>query len=258
LITFITTALAAIILWFQPKQYLSTATALPASSVAADKARIFNENIEYLYSNFGNTDDLDRILGTAELDTLFKAVAAENTLGDYYKIKDGDKLFGAAKHLKENSDIVKSGFGELKIKVWDKDKEKAAQLANSLLKNLQSIHQQLQSSGNALILQNIKADHQALSMQLQNSDDSTLNNDANIASARKAAQLQQLQQYEKLIAEYNLMLRTNPPVLLVVENATPSYKADKPKSLQTILLVLFASAAFAFLMVLFFESRKTA
>src|SRR5689334_6862621 len=75
------------ITFLQPRKYLSTATAVPASSVATDKARIFNENIQGLYSALGSPDDLDRIIGTANLDTVYMAVAQQFTLPDHYKLK---------------------------------------------------------------------------------------------------------------------------------------------------------------------------
>jgi LPS O-antigen subunit length determinant protein (WzzB/FepE family) len=43
-----------------PKKYLSVATALPANSLMADKARVFNSNIEALYSDFGTPDVIGR------------------------------------------------------------------------------------------------------------------------------------------------------------------------------------------------------
>ena len=72
-------SLAAVgtILYLQPVKYLSTTTALPASSYAADKASIFNNNIQQLYPAMGTPDDLDMIVGTAQLDTVYIAVAEE-------------------------------------------------------------------------------------------------------------------------------------------------------------------------------------
>ena len=259
LITLFATAISYVLLLIQSKQYLSVATALPASSISADKARIFNNNIEQLYSNFGNTNDLDRILGTTELDTLYKTVVKEHNLVDYYKTdKSTDPALMAASELRKNASIAKSGFGELKIKVWDEDNKKAALLANSLLRNLESIHQQLQNKSNEIVLENIKKDYETIKQQFQfDSLNASGDNDA-LLTIRKNTQLEQLRQYEKLMAEYNLVLRTNPNILLVVEHATPSIKTDRPKIFQTLLLVFFAAAAFSFLSILFLESRRSA
>ena len=42
-----------VITFLKPRQYLSVATAVPASSFASDKSKIFNENIQTLYSALG-------------------------------------------------------------------------------------------------------------------------------------------------------------------------------------------------------------
>ena len=43
---------------------------------------------------------------------------------------------------------MRSEYGELKIKVWDTDKNLAPQLANAILDKLNSIHQSLQAANN--------------------------------------------------------------------------------------------------------------
>src|SRR5687768_11091291 len=99
-------AIALIVLLFSPKKYLSTATALPANSAVADKARLFNSNIEVLYSDFGSPDELDRMEGTARLDTIFIATAKELNLASHYDIQSGeDQIYKASSRLKKNSQI---------------------------------------------------------------------------------------------------------------------------------------------------------
>src|SRR5258705_12139165 len=76
-----------IITFLKPRQYLSVTTAVPASSFASDKGKIFNENIQTLYSTLGTPDDLDRIVGTATLDTVYLFVAYQFNLFAHYNIK---------------------------------------------------------------------------------------------------------------------------------------------------------------------------
>src|SRR3954466_3234295 len=87
-LTLIATVIALVVALLSPKKYLSTATALPANSVVADKAHIFNPNIEALYSDFGTPDELDRLEGTGLLDTIFIATAKELQLAGHYGIND--------------------------------------------------------------------------------------------------------------------------------------------------------------------------
>src|SRR5678815_5332905 len=86
-ITLLATILALIFALLSPKKYLSVATALPVNSVTADKARLFNSNIEALYSEFGLPDELDRMEGTAKLDTIYIAASEKYHLNNHYSIK---------------------------------------------------------------------------------------------------------------------------------------------------------------------------
>ena len=66
---------------------------------------------------------------------------------------------------------------------------------------------------------------------------------------------EQRTQYEKLVAQYSLMVQTNPPALLVVEAARPGIKPDKPDVWPALVLTFFAALLFSFLMALFLEMR---
>jgi CRISPR/Cas system-associated protein endoribonuclease Cas2 len=234
------------------KKYLSTATALPTNSALSDRARIFNPNIEALYSEFGSPDDLDRIEGTAMLDTLYIAAVEANRLIVHYEIENKtDAVYRAARQLKKSSSISRSGYGELKINVWDKDRTMAAQLANDLLQRIQQLHQQLRNQGNARALNQIKEEYTRTEQQFRVIADSLQRSggpSAEIIGAKKAALLEQLQENQKLIAQYSLSLNTNPPVLVTVERARPALKADKPDTAKTVALTAFASFVLVFLL----------
>lgn len=253
------TALAVLVAYFvslgSPKEYLSTATALPANSLTADKARIFNNNIEALYSDFGTPDELDRLEGTGMLDTLFIAAARDYDLAAHFGTGEGEGLYKAAMRLKKNAKIARSAYGELKVKVWDEDRNLAATLANALMQKIQEIHQHLQNENNQLILQRIEAEYKSKQQQYLGSD-STMRAAGGLLPVRRAVLLEQLQQYEKLIDQYNLALHTNPAVLLTVEPARPSLWPDKPRTAQVLLFTLAAALATTFLVALFLQSRK--
>ncbi len=238
------------ITFLKPGQYLSVATAVPASSFAADKSKIFNENIQALYSALGSPDELDIILGTAKLDTVYLAITDEFSLFDHYKItgKASNIRTSSASQLRENSKVMKSEYGELKVKVWDTDKNLAPQLANAILDKLQSIHQDLQSAGNEATLKGLSSGKEKLQLQL----------DTTSVSTEKKISLQgQLQQYEKLIGEYQLMVDSKPPSLLTVEKAKPSAHPDKPRRLQIMVATAVLSLIFALFAALIMERRKT-
>lgn len=219
LLTGISLLVVAAVVYFQPSRYLSVATALPASSFQSDKASIFNNNIQELYPSIGEPDDLDRILGTARLDTVYLAVADSFNLWDHYKTEEKGKaaLTKAAISLKKYSKVTKSDYGELKVKVWDTDKNLAPELANAILDQLNTIHRELQNESNKYILNNLLAKRNA---QRSFVDSVFTTGHAQAANA---------DQYQQLIFQYQLMVDTKPSVLLVVEKARPSERPILPK-----------------------------
>jgi len=286
-LTLVATILALIVSLLRPKEYLATVTALPANSLGADKARIFNTNIEALYPELGTPDELDRIEGTAKLDTIYIDVAGSFNLAPHYGIEKiaPNVIYKAALELKKNTDIRRSAYGELKIKVWDGDPSMAALLANALLNKLNEIHQHIQNVNNTAVLQRLKKDleikeqqvdsieAQVVNFQTSNSEydlSENLNqgriaNDTNRSkaslrfrhiTAQTLALKNQIKDYYQIISQYELAVNTNPHVLIAVENARPSIWPDKPKIFQTTVFAFGASLLFSFLLALFTESRK--
>jgi len=264
-ITILATILALIFSLLSPKKYLSVATALPVNSVTADKARMFNSNIEALYSDFGLPDELDRIEGTAKLDTLYIAASEKFNLSGYYLIKNaGEGMYKAAMRLKKNTRIEHSAYGELKIKTWDHDRNKSAELANFLMQKLQELHQHLQAQIAISTLEKINDQYilkQTEYIQLTDS----LHEQTNKAFASAGNEMMkskilsltsQLQQLDKMRSEYQLAINANSPVLLIVENARAPLWPDKPKVLITVLLTFFAALLSSYLTALFIERRN--
>ncbi|MDB5208597.1 MAG: hypothetical protein JWR72_3672 [Flavisolibacter sp.] len=285
LLTLLATAVAFIVSMLIPKQYVSTVTALPANSMLSDKARIFNNNIEGLYPEIGGPDELDPIEGTAKLDTVYIAAASAFHLAPHYAIEEGTAYadYKAAIILKKKTDIRRSAYGELKIKVWDVDPAVASQLANILLQKINEIHQHLQSANNTQILQKIRDALTAKQKELASIEQSvtsykggnqynpkneafTGNNSVSDTSAKpeKLSTLTgnmpmlsgQVTEYQKLIAQYELAIKLAPQPLLAVEAARPSLWPDKPNVLQTTIVALIASLLFSFLLALLVDSRN--
>lgn len=238
-----------IITFLKPQQYLSTATAVPASSFASDKSKIFNENVQALYATLGTADDLDMIVGTANLDTVYLAVTDQFNLFDHYKIKEtGDAARKKASSLlKKNTKVMKSEYGELKVKMWDTDKNLAPQLANAVMDKLQSIHQNLLGAGNEATLKGLIAGKKKLEAKIDS---------ANLSTENKIVIQGQIQQYEKLIGEYQLMVDSKPPSLIIVENAKSSDWPDRPRRTQILIATAVLSLLFALFAALIMERRK--
>ena len=271
------TLLALAISLLQPKEYIGTVTGVPANSALADKARLFNNNIEALYPELGTIDELDRIEGISKLDTLYLSVAAEQNLVSYYGINaDAQSLYKAAMKLKKTTNIRRSAYGELKINVWDKDPLQAALLANALFTELNTIYQHTSETNNERVLAQLKSGYAQKKVALDsmhqlmshyegsriidfNSSDSApyrAKRNGSLAIADFAMLPEQIKEYERIISQYELALNTSMQPLIVVENARPAFYADKPKIFQTVLFAFGASLILSVLLAVFIESRN--
>jgi uncharacterized protein involved in exopolysaccharide biosynthesis len=256
--------IAYIICMMQARQYLSVATALPASSLGNDKARVFNSNIQALYSSLGTTDELDMLVGTGQLDTIYLAVTDEYNLQDHYKMKEeGDAArTKAALSLKKNTHVLRSDYNELKVKVWDTDKHLAAQLANALMVRLQSIHSALQNMSNEATINALDLNVKKAKQSIDSIGSFLANADITAAAAkeftdRRESLMAQIHQYENLRAEYQLIIDTKTSALLVVENARPAQYADRPNTPMILMITGFLALLFAFFTAAILESNKT-
>jgi hypothetical protein len=248
-VVLLSVTVVGVITFLKPRQYLSVTTAVPGNSYASDKSSIFNENIQGLYTALGSPDDLDMILGTAGLDTVYLAVTDAFNLFDHYKVKEKGEAARqkAANLLKKNSRVIKSDYGELKVKVWDTDINLAPQLANAIMEKLKAIHQDLQTAGNETTMKGLISEKE----KLQRQTDST-----STSPEQKAIIKSRISEYEKLISEYQLIITTKPPVLLVVEKAKAALRPDKPRRVQTITATALLAFIFSILAGLLLESRK--
>lgn len=258
----ITLVVATIIVLLIPKKYLGVATALPASSYAQDKTGVFSQNLQSLYSALGSPDDLDMVVGTAHLDTVYHFAAKQFDLVRHYHINTSgrESLLKAARILKERTRVVKSDYGELKVKVWDTDRDWAATLANAIMEKLQQMHQDVQTTNNAMMLSRINSEYDQKKIHYQVLSDS-LQRTTNQASTdflnmQKSSLLQQMAQYEKLLDQYTLMVKAKPQTLIIIERATPALKPDKPRSLEIVIAATVLSLFFAVFAALVLERRR--
>jgi hypothetical protein len=227
---------AFLVSWLTPKKFLAIATALPASSYSNDRSRLFNENLEALYSSLGNPDDLDYVIGTAKLDTVYLFVTDSLFLATHYDVKETGEAARrkAASLLQKNSRIEKSGYGELKVKVWDKDRGKAAVLANAILAKLGAIHRDLQSVSNRATLQ-------------------SLERQKTLADTTPSAQRID---YDRLINEYRMLTDAAMPVIIPVEFARVPEWPDKPRTWRNVTLAAGLALVFSIILAAFMAGRK--
>lgn len=224
-------------LYLRKPVYRSASTALPASTYASDPGRLFNANIQALYTALGTADDLDIMVGTGQLDTLYLGVTDQFNLWDHYRSTGtpAERREKAARKLKKASRVAKTAYGELTVQVWDGDRHLAPQLANALMDRLALLHRDLQAQGNAHTLQSL------LQIRARQAADSLPGN---------------LQETDKLILQYRTMLEQKPAALIIVEKARVSYKPDQYTTLQVLIAVSIAVLLAGFLLAAWLENRK--
>ncbi|HEV8506939.1 MAG TPA: hypothetical protein VGQ53_16120 [Chitinophagaceae bacterium] len=264
LLVFTTLVVTTGIVFLVPKRYLSVSTALPASSFATDKTSVFSQNLQSLYSTLGLPDDLDKIVGTAQLDTVYRYVIAQLNLTDHFGLHKTDinAIPKAALILKKHTRVIKSDYGELKVKVWDVDRDLAASIANAIMEKLQEIHQDVQAANNSMMVTKINEQYVAKKIDYEKLTDSLSHpgntSTAELLNAHKSSLLQQIQEYEKLLNQYKLIADAKPQALIIVERATPAVSPDQPKPLEAIVAATVLSFFFAVLTALALNKRKPA
>jgi capsular polysaccharide biosynthesis protein len=249
---------AAIVFFVMPPYYKSTAVVVAANPVLADKARLYNENVEELYSTFGDEDDLNRLFGIANLDTTYKLIVNKFNLINFYGIEGPNNELNirkAVEELKDDVELKKNELYQLRISATTRDKSLSASIANSMVELIQEMSQDLWKKNYVNTLQKISASSSEIEQQFKTLAD-TLRNNAQLLQVKKQALLEQIQQNEKVANQIKVAISNNTPALIVMEKAYPSAKADSPKKLITILAAMFSALAFSIIAVLVFERRQ--
>lgn len=264
LFTLLTVAAAAITVFVVPPYYRSSATIVSANPVLADKARLFNSNIQGLYSYFGSGDDLDRIAGIADMDTVYKKLADEFSLVTYYKL-DGDSLpllrRKAVLHLRKDLHLQKTEQGQLQIIAWTKDKQLSAAIVNRLVAIIEEIETGLWQKNYAQSLLKINTAVTGMEQEYEALGDSLpaiQGGKKELAIATMQTILEQIKQYRKTADEFKLATEAHPAVLYVMEAAVPAVKAERPDKISIIIAALLAGFIFSSLLVLVNSRQPTA
>ncbi len=248
------TIVGAITCLLMPKYYLSSSTVLPANPKLSDKNFVYGSGTIELTSAYGMEEDADRLLTQLRLSSNFSKIVDSFKLIEHYNIKQTEKAKAEAQAtLVQNSTIAKTETGAIKVSVWDKDKNVAAELANALIYLTEQ----------KAVAQNIGT-HEAYINQLQMSVTSTEQEIAALSSISnptiKAAKLKVLQEgLEKnltVLQQFKIGVQAKLPNIIVLEKAYASQKSDKPKLRYWILTSLLASILFACCATIVLELMK--
>lgn len=244
-----------------PKYFRSGARIIAANPQLTDKSRLFNENIQGLYSYFGSGDDLDRIIGVADMDTTYYQLVDQFNLIDYYRL-DNDSLpllrRKAVLKLKKDISFQRTEQGQMRVLCWTKDKKLSADIVNAMI----AIVQQKLAS---IWLSNYQTATDQLNASIIHHEQQYASLNDSISKASHAQQvllqkhmetlLEELSRYRKTAASFQLMGETVPPALYILEPAVPSAKAERPDKLNTVLISGLAGFLFSILFLLLKDRR---
>ncbi|MES2372161.1 MAG: Wzz/FepE/Etk N-terminal domain-containing protein [Bacteroidota bacterium] len=255
---------ATVTVFVMPRYYRSTSTVVPANPALADKARLFNNNIQSLYSYFGTGDDLDRIYGIADMRSTYVKLVDEFSLVNYYQLKDDSLTIlksKAAKCLQKDIHLEKTEQNQLQVIAWTKDKQLSANLVNRMVAIIQETEMDIWKTNyqNAQDKLNNSIALKEKEYQLLSDSLSTLRSGKQqLAIAQMQTIAEQISQYRKTAGEFTIASQTPPVALYVMEAAMPSASAERPDKLMIILGSCLVAFVFSSLLVLVNDRKSMA
>jgi hypothetical protein len=258
------TAAATITVYVMPRYYRSASTVVSANPLLADKARLFNPNIQSLYSYFGSGDDLDRIYGIADMRSTYLKLVDEFSLVNYYGLK-GDSLAllktKAAKRLQDDIHLQKTEQTQLQIIVWTKDKQLSANLVNRLVEIIQETELDIWTTNYQNSQNKLNNSISLMEKKYQQLSDSLLtfrSGKQQLAVAQMQTLAEQIREYRKTSDEFKIAEQTPPAALYVLETAIPATYAERPDKPVIILSACLVAFIFSSLLVLVNDRKSMA
>lgn len=260
--TIVVGLLGAGTIFLVPKKYQSTVVLTANNPQVTDKAALFNAQIQSLYSGYGSTDDLDRIVGMSMLDTLYLAMVDQFKLQLEYKLKATDTLRLrqlAAKKLRKDVLLERTDQQQLKINVLFKNPEMAASIANAMqhwiaqhaMQENRKRYQKIVTVLNNKI-ESVEKEYQQVSEKLAQA---TSFSQINWLQQDQQRFIEQAQQIRKAKEEFEVGLAAMPELVAVQQVAAPNLKHVYPNEWMFIFLFLLGGFATGVLWVII-RNRK--
>ncbi|MGE5108910.1 MAG: Wzz/FepE/Etk N-terminal domain-containing protein [Sphingobacteriales bacterium] len=252
LATFLVTFIIGVAIFLVPRQYLSEAIIVAANPVQGDRSNIFRNTFEQQFYYYGGEGDNDRLYEMARIDTMKKFLIDSFKLEDHYKISKTNpgRRLAAYNELKDNMGILKTELGHIQIKVWDIDKNLAADMVNAIIAKVNSMSIDLTNQAKKTILEKLEYEQSANEAEVKallekpNSDVPV-----EVNEAKRTSLLKQIEEKDNLINQFKTSLNdvTN---VYVLEQAYPALKVDRPKRIPVVIMALLVSLFFSVLAAL--------
>ncbi|MEI7627952.1 MAG: hypothetical protein WCJ80_06915 [Bacteroidota bacterium] len=261
---------ASITLFIVPKQYYAASTLVSANPSLADKAHLLNQNIQNLYSVFGSGDDLERIYGIASMDTVYKQLVDEFDLISYYQLTGADTnrvplnfnllRRKAVLELKEDINIQKTEFAQLKISIWTKDAALSAKIVNRMVEITRLKEESIWKSGYEKMLVNFNRSIDSLTKiydVMSTAIKMEKENASQIYYVKSNSLYEQINAQQKAASELKLAIDNNAPSLFVLETAVAAAKPEKPNIPEVLILTAIVSLVFAVMVLLIYHREDS-
>jgi capsular polysaccharide biosynthesis protein len=264
LCTLLAGTIAGVAVYLVPQYYEGRVTIVSANPALADKARLFNDHIQNLYSYFGSGDDLDRIQGMADMDTTYKKLVDELALIGYYRPSEKTlslKRAAAVRKLRRDIHFERTENGQLKISAWTRQPRLSADIANrmtTIVKEMQENIWQANYDASLQKLQHAAGNMEQEYQQLSDSLPLLSESKKQLTAVHLQTLLEQIKQYRKTADEFALAAQAHPEGLYVLEPAVAASKPGKPEKLNIVLAACAAGFVFSTLVLLFRNAQARA
>ncbi|MBI2731184.1 MAG: hypothetical protein HYX40_10595 [Sphingobacteriales bacterium] len=256
--TTIVTVITGTVVFLIPRQYLSEATFVAANPILGDRSNIFRNTFEQQFYYYGGESDNDRLYEMARIDTMKKFLIDSFNLEDHYKISKTNPRRKLAAHdeLKENMDVLKTELGHIRIKVWDIDKNLAANMVNAIIAKVNSMSIDMTNQAKQTILEKLQKEQDANAAEVKMLIEKPQPGmPAEVNEAKRTSLLKQIEEKDNLINQFKTSLN-NVSNVYVLEYAFPALKPDRPKRLPSIIMAFLVSLFFSILAALLLSRMK--
>ena len=257
-VSIVAAMVASIIILFMKPQYKSSVTLLAGNPLLSDKARLFNQQIKDLYTDFGNGDDLDRIQAFAEMNSTLENVINKNLeLFVYYKSIDTNAI-SVIKSLRKDITYTKTEKDQLIISCELTDKILAAKIVNDIAEEAELQAQHLIQKNKQLVIQKLDSTAIALKENCGNLEKNSSSTDPakkRLIAAEQATIINQIDQIQKTNQEYKLALATQPNFIQVMEKGVPAFEISWPN--KPLIIAVAAILGFVFSALLVVNKNKS-
>lgn len=251
--TILSAMVASIIILLIKPQYKSSVTLLAGNPLLSDKARLFNQQIKDLYTDFGNGDDLDRIQAFAEMNSTLENVIKKNTdLLVYYKSVDTN-FTSVIKYLRKDLTYIKTEKDQLIISCQLSDKNLAAKIVNDIAAEAALQAHQMIQKNKQLIIKKLDSTIIALKENfsiLEKNNTSTDPAKRRLIAAEQETIIDQIDQTQKASQENKLAMATQPNFIQVMEKGVPASEISWPNKPLIIGIAALLGLLFSILLVI--------